>query len=382
MMTRAARAIRSPRALTITPLPALLPALLSALLSALLPALLLGGCAAGMYPVGSRHAATLQVPTADGWHVALRHFPASRHIPPRRHPVILCHGIMSNTYTWDLDDEVSLAAWLQRRGFDVYALDLRGGGAAQRPGFFEGRGYTYSVDDYVKYDVPAAIEAVSARSGGRPVHWVGHSMGGIVMYGWLPDGEQARVRSLTAVGVPAVLPHHVPLLTDGGALLPLAELLFDELPAGTLALLGAPWADQQAVRPLHILWNYDNLRPGSARVMAAHGTSNLPARVVRQFFDSLVAGRLQSADGAHDYTAAMSAITVPTLLIGGTLDHLAPPYSVMRAWRAIGSEIKRITILGRANGAAADYGHVDLTIGAAAPRDVFPLIFDWLVARD
>ncbi len=362
----------------------IVPALLvsTLLVSTLLVSTLLAGCAAGMYPVGERHAETLRVPTADGAQIALRHFPADPRTAPRTHPVILCHGIMSNTYTWDLDDEVSFAAWLQRRGFAVYALDLRGGGEARRWGGYGGRGYTWSVDDYVEHDVPAAIEAVSARHGGRPVHWVGHSMGGIVMYGWLPRGDQRRVRSLVAVGSPAVLPVHVGWLRESGALLPLAEFFFDELPTGTLSLLGAPWADQKAVWPLHMLWNLDNLRPGSARRMAAHGTANLPARVVRQFYDSLVAGRLQSADGRHDYTAAMADIEVPTLLLGGVLDHLAPPASMMRAWHALGSATKRLVILSRANGADADFGHVDLTLGAAAPRDVFPLIHDWLVARD
>ena len=356
------------------------PALLAGCMLAGL--LVLDGCAAGMYPVGERHSETLQIPTGDGWHIALRTFPADPRVPPRTHPVILCHGIMSNTYTWDLDDEVSFARWLQRQGFTVYALDLRGGGAALKPGWFEGPGYTYSVDDYVQRDVPAALAAVSARHGGRPVHWVGHSMGGIVMYGWLPRGDQQQVRSLTAVGSPAALPRHVDWLRSSGDLLPLAELFFDELPAGTLSRLGAPWADQRAVWPLHLLWNPDNLRPGSARRMAAHGTSNLPARVVRQFHESLLAGRLQSADGQYDYTSAMAQIRVPTLLVGGVLDHLSPPAAVMHAWRALGSPQKQIAILGRAHGASADFGHVDLTIGEAAPRDVFPRVHDWLVAHD
>lgn len=342
----------------------------------------LWGCAGAMYPVGVREAGSIEARTADGWTLALRHYPARAGAPRRRHPVILCHGIMSNTYTWDLDDRSSFAVWLQRRGFEVYALDLRGGGASERPGLLGDKAWTWSVDDYIRHDVPAALAAVSARHGGRPVHWVGHSMGGIVMYGWLPLGEQAAVRSLTAVGAPAVLPHHLPWLEASGALLPLGEWLLSRVPTGALSTLGAPWAAQPAVAPLHVLWNLDNLPRGAARKLAAHGTADLPIAVLRQFFDSMVAGRLVSRDGARDYTGAMRAIEVPTLFVAGSLDHLGTPASMMGAFRMIRSPIKRLVVIGRANGAAADYGHLDLTIGESAAVDVFPVIHDWLVARD
>lgn len=343
---------------------------------------LIAGCASAMYPVVERRAALIEVPTADGWTIALHHFPPAAGAPARRHPVILCHGIMSNRFTWDLDARVSLAGFLARRGFDVYALDLRGGGAALSPGWFDAQGYTYRFDDYVAHDVPAALAAVSARADGRPVHWVGHSMGGMVMYAWLQQGEQARVRSFTAVGSPPLLADHVPAMTGAMKALPIAELFFDELPTGTLATLGAPWADQTAIGPLHVLWNPDNLDRGAARRLAAHGTANLSAGVLRQLADSAAAGRLQSADGAVDYTAGLAKLRAPVLFIAGVLDHLAPPYAVMQGFRLAGSPIKRLVVLGRAHGQRHDYGHLDLAMGAAAPDEVFPVIHDWLVARD
>ncbi len=343
--------------------------------------LALGGCAGAMYPHTERRAALLEVPTADGWTIALHHFPAAGP-RARRHPVILCHGIMSNRFTWDLDARVSLATWLARRGFDVYALDLRGGGDSLRPGLFDDQRYTYRFDDYVAHDVPAAIEAVSARAGGRPVHWIGHSMGGMIMYAWLQRGDQDRVRSFTAVGSPPLIPDHVTTMNASYELFSIAEFFFDELPTGTLATLGAAWADQTAISPLHVLWNYDNLDPGAARRLAAHGTANLSAGVLRQFIDSAEAGRLQSADGQTDYTAGLAALRAPVLFIAGVLDHLAPPYVVMQGFRQAGSPDKHLALFGRAHGHRHDYGHLDLAMGASAPDEVFPVILRWLVARD
>lgn len=351
----------------------------------LLPALLflsLAGCAEALHPVGLRRAALIEVSTADGWTLALHHFPPAPGAPPRRHPVVLCHGIMSTSYTWDLNARTSLATWLARRGFDVYALDLRGGGQSLRPGWFDAQRYDYTFDDYAELDVPAVVAAVSARAGGRPVHWVGHSMGGMVMYAWLPGDVEGRVRSFTAAGSPPSLSDHLPLMRRGMALFPLVDFFFDELPGGDLATLYSGWAHLSTITPLHILWNVENTSPEERRQLAAHATANLSARVVEQFIASAEAGRLQSMDGQRDYTAGLARITTPTLMLAGSLDHLGTPSVMADGFRRLGSADKRFVVFGRAHGARGDYGHLDLAMGRWAPTDVFPVIFDWLVRHD
>src|SRR6266568_2025134 len=68
--------------------------------------------------------------TSDGWRIALgRRRPRG---PARGVPVLLVHGIAANRGSLDFGlDRWSLAAHLSRAGFDCFALDLRGHGAAR-----------------------------------------------------------------------------------------------------------------------------------------------------------------------------------------------------------------------------------------------------------
>ena len=66
------------------------------------------------------------VDVGDGQQAALTH-----HAGPGE-PVVLCHGISSNARFWDLAPDRSLADWLVAQGYDVWNLDLRGHGLAER----------------------------------------------------------------------------------------------------------------------------------------------------------------------------------------------------------------------------------------------------------
>eukprot|EP00291_Cryptomonas_curvata_P011844 CAMPEP_0172189260 /NCGR_PEP_ID=MMETSP1050-20130122/22418_1 /TAXON_ID=233186 /ORGANISM="Cryptomonas curvata, Strain CCAP979/52" /LENGTH=153 /DNA_ID=CAMNT_0012863921 /DNA_START=321 /DNA_END=779 /DNA_ORIENTATION=+ len=113
-------------------------------------------------------------------------------------PVILCHGAFANRVTYDLGaGRPSLAVFLAERGYDVWALELRGHGRSQKPPWLQNvlhQGFnvpngdaegSWSVMAYIQHDLPAAVDYVRSRTGAARVHWVGHSMGGIVVYSWL-----------------------------------------------------------------------------------------------------------------------------------------------------------------------------------------------------
>ncbi len=65
--------------------------------------------------------------TEDGWANELRHYAGSGD------PVVLLHGMAANHYNFDYRPEVSLAAHLQDRGFDVWIPELRGDPGATPP---------------------------------------------------------------------------------------------------------------------------------------------------------------------------------------------------------------------------------------------------------
>jgi len=44
----------------------------------------------------------------------------------RRHNIVLCHGLGSNRFTFDLSKDVSVAKFLVDRGWTTWLVDLRG----------------------------------------------------------------------------------------------------------------------------------------------------------------------------------------------------------------------------------------------------------------
>ncbi|MEN3538655.1 alpha/beta fold hydrolase [Microbispora sp. ZYX-F-249] len=127
-------------------------------------------------------------------------------------PLVLLHGLGEGMAGW-ADVAPALAAHRH-----VYALDLRGHGASDRPG-------TYGLE-LMRDDVLAFLDSLSLGT----VDVIGHSMGGVVAY-LLAAERPGRVRTLILEDVPLPVPREPPPLVR-----PEGPLPFD-------------WAMVAAVRP-------------------------------------------------------------------------------------------------------------------------------------
>lgn len=312
--------------------------------------------------------------TADDWDLALHRYSSARDDLP---PVILCAGYACNRHFLDFDDRYSLARFLAWRGFDTWVLELRGRGHSESAsGSPRSRGWTF--DDLVRFDVPAAIAYVRARCA-RPPVWIGHSMGGMVIYAAL--GEDTALAESLAGFVALASPVAFPPIASSMAQWLGQFLLFLPFPAHL---------PQQNI--LIALWSLVGRSPRTAQVgmnpsnldRAAFGRAlrqficNVPRRKLQQLVGWSLTGTFQSADGCVDYRANLSRIVTPALIIGGAADQLASPEVVGLAYDRIGSGHKRYREFRAGEGASADYGHVDLIFGLHAPDEVFPAISTWI----
>src|SRR3954451_19212842 len=109
--------------------------------------------------------------TRDGWQLGMRHIRPA-HPDPAKLPVVLCHGLGLNATFWTITDD-HLPAQLTARGYDVYVFDIRGSGENAKLGAqdrmnrvlrgtpFRERGESsWTVDDLVRFDVPAILDYV------------------------------------------------------------------------------------------------------------------------------------------------------------------------------------------------------------------------------
>jgi len=310
--------------------------------------------------------------TADGWDLALHHYPGGRRDVP---PAILVSGYACNRYFVDFDDRYSLARFLARRGVDAWVLELRGHGQSE---VAVGRGRGWTFDDLVRFDVPAAIAHVRAHARGQRPVWIGHSMGGMVAYAAL--GVDPAVREALAGLVTIASPMGFPAVAS-----PTLRTLGEALLA-----LPLPRLPQRGV--LVALWSVLRWSPGAAQVgmnpantdLQAFGRalrlfmSNVPPSKLRQLAQWSLTGEFLSCDGIIDYRANLSRIDTSALIIAGAADRLASPEMVRFAYDRIASAAKRYREFGVRSGDSADYGHVDLIFGRRAPEEVFPVIGDWI----
>lgn len=310
--------------------------------------------------------------TADGWDLALHHYVGTRADLP---PVILCSGYACNRHFLDFDDRYSLARFLARRGFDTWILELRGHGLSEPA---EPRRLSWTFDDFVQHDVPAAIAYVRDHADRLPV-WIGHSMGGMVLYATLGQnqGVAASLAGLVTMASPVAFPPVASRMMRSLGQLLLAVPFPDRLPQhDALVLLWSMigWSAGAAA----VGMNPANMEPGVFTRALRLFMCNVPRAMLRQLAEWSLSGQFTSCDGRVDYRANLRRIAAPALIVAGAVDRLAPPETVRFAFDRISSESKRYREFGLHHGDSIDYGHVDLIFGRRAPEEVFATVADWI----
>lgn len=302
----------------------------------------------------------IDVPTADGWVVTAWFRPAVQ----RRFdtPVVLCHGLANNHAFMEFRGEHNLAKFLSGLGFDCFSLDLRGAGDTKPP--HDGP-VDATFDDHVNFDLPALVDEVCRRTGAKQVVWVGHSLGGAVALAAASTSLKGRLAALVTVGTPIFFPFPKRLtwlMRLAGWLAPYGQ--FDS----TVLKLIAPFAGWAPAPSLaNATANLKNVAPLSQRFLVANVFAPMWKGVLAQLEDWVRHDAFRSLDGRIDYRAGVAALELPVLVVGGTVDHLAPPQSSQRYFDLLTSPKRQLALF-------EDFGHGDLVIGIRAPAEVYPVL--------
>lgn len=312
-------------------------------------------------------ATNAKVATADGATIALHHHGASGA------PVLLVHGISSNHRFWDLDPEHSFARWLQMRGHDVWVLDLRGHGNARTDldGLPQISGWT--VDDYGRYDVAAAIEHIRNVTRKPKVAYVGHSMGGMVGSIYLGTMGDLAISSMVLVGSPGTFDHDVPMVELAGAGMAAGGGGLFWLETGLAADAAAMLGPLTPGRLHERLYNPEHFAPGNAERMLQRIVSPMSRQEMQHFGRMIRHERFESADGTILWTEKLAEVKIPVLGIAGGLDHVAHADWVRHLTESYGGP-KQFVVM-------PEYGHLDLALGESASTEVWPVIEAGILAR-
>jgi pimeloyl-ACP methyl ester carboxylesterase len=208
-----------------------------------------------------------------------------------RLPVLLVHGLSATSECFDVAPGVSLAKFLAKRGWEVFAVDLRGAGRSDHPDFLgTPRSRHWTCDTYLREDYVAAIDTVLSATGAPRLHCVGHSLGGMLLCGALSD-VVPNVRTKLASGV---MLSASPFLGTSWFVTYLASLI----PLATCTSLLYARMMQQLVSPFvhsivssttldRVYFWPSNTTPAAARSLHARCFSDPSAGVVEQIYAAM-----------------------------------------------------------------------------------------------
>ena len=332
------------------------------------------------------------IETKDNWKIGIERFSPLVVTSKKKYPVIICHGLMGTGEYFKQNEEDSIVYQLTKEGYEVFVLNLRGRkmkglnqngeeDSSTSPGYYFGKTYNdFSFDDYAKYDVDAAITYVLEVTKAEKVNWIGHSMGGMVIYARAGSMNETRIANLVTIGSPFSFPFKPKKLNLLDTVSPILSI-FPTVPVGSLSAFSS-WTPFQYYYLMSLYYYPENMDSKQIRKLTRLGANNESPRVFQQFANGMGNWNFESEDRKIKYTQNISNIQTPVLLIAGRRDHLGAPYIVRYVYENIGSKDKTMMMISRTDGNSEDYGHVDLVTGKGIVKDVVPNIVTWMNERN
>ncbi|HPO13400.1 MAG TPA: alpha/beta hydrolase [Candidatus Hydrogenedentes bacterium] len=325
-----------------------------------------------MYPETLRTNEIYTVTTPDLWKLRVCRYRKGR---MEGEPILFVHGFNSNQHNFTCPDGKSMVDYLSGRGYDCWAVDLRGCRSSVAP--FEHSLADTAMDDYVMNDIPAVIQFIRKTTGYAKVHWVGHSMGGMLLYAYeLVHGPQYIASGVTLggpVGFEGAKAHvPKPIAVFAGAFPRVAgNILRGFVPF--IRLIGSGlFLYPVTVRNVH-----SEMNTGHFIGMLE---DPLP-KVLKEIAFSLNNKVFRVNNDTVDVVGGLSQLCVPLLAIYAARDPFAPPEQGEKFIRQLPHEDKKILVLSKAEGCVEDYDHVDLVMSREGAREVFEPMRQWFEAH-
>lgn len=307
---------------------------------------------------------------------AVYHYRPAVNVRSQGDPVLLVTPLAAPSLCFDLRRGCSVVQHFVEGGRPTYLVEY---------GNVSFRDRNLGLEHWVEEVVPAAVRAVSAHAGGRPVHVVGWSLGGIFAMLAAAHEQDLPIASLSIIGSPVDVTK-VPLVAP---LRPLLDLTRGHglVTRAYRAAGGAPtplvrWAFQLSsfqklvTKPIAIATHLDDtdfLAQVEAVDRFTAKMTAYPGRSFGQLYHRFAKGNALASGTVQvgEDPVSLSSITAPVLVFGGATDGIAPVAAVKPVVGLLtGSREVRFEIV--------PGGHLGMLTGRAARGTTWRVLDEWI----
>ena len=294
-------------------------------------------------------------------------------------PLLFVPPLGSQASCFDLRRGLSLAEDFVNRGRPTYLVDY---------GPLKGDDRKVGIEHFVNEVLPPAIRRVSEDAGGRPVHLVGWSLGGILALTTAATHEDLPIQTVTMVASPIDSAKNPMLNTvrgigavTGGRIIGTGMKMMGSIPAPLVSLGFKATSLPVYLKKPRTLWSRRNDREFLGQIQAVDQIMNnmlaYPGRATLQAYhrlalrNELATGKIQGPNKLVDF----ADITIPVMNVAGKTDVLAPLASVQHVAAIVpNSPDVRLPI--------CPGGHLGVLTGTKAPETTWVEINQFLADYD
>lgn len=306
-----------------------------------------------------------------GWRLGLYQTWDEARVDHRRKPVLIVPGYGMNSYIFSFHPSgPSLEGYLAARGFEVWRVDLRAQGSAERAGGSD----QFSLEDLALTDLTIAVDTVLANTRGQAtrVDLLGASLGGTLMFIHAVLNQAHKLGTLVSLGSPVRWVDIHPLIRIAfaspflvGQVRLKGTRKFAELALPQLVRF-TPWL-------LKIYLNPDITDTKAARDMLR--TVEDPNRFINRQIAAWVRDRDLIIRGTN-IAQGLGRISQPLLTLLAEGDGIVPPKTAAFAHDHVASKARKLVAVGDRS---LHVAHADLFVSSAAQEHVFAPVSDWLL---
>ena len=299
-------------------------------------------------------------------------------------PVLIVPAWIMKYYILDLSPQNSLIGYLVSQGFTVFCISWRNVTAADRD---------VSLEDYRRFGVMAALDAIAHVAPGRQVHAAGYCLGGTLLTlaaAAMAETADHRLKTMTLLAAQTDFsePGELQLFIDDSQVSALEGMMWEHGTLDATQMAGA----FQMLNSNDLIWSHmihDYLmgqRTPMIDLMAWNAdTTRLPYRMHSEYLRKLFLGN-DLASGRYvvdGHAIAVQNIRAPIFAVGTERDHVAPWHSVYKIHYLSDTDVTfALTSGGHNAGIVTEPGHTHrhFRIATKAATDPCLSADEWMAA--